>query len=888
MKKLLSRTVSLLLCLSMVLGFLPKMDVYAAPETEQYRDMVLEHYSESFANSNYYQGLTNEKGYLYKQWADEVQGKNALYKVSMWCSRMLLDKKLNKEAYTDYLCKLLTMMEVGFANSTAAQASYTAKLSALDYAEGVINIACEDLLLGRYKALKIACTQVGASAKLLDGVITDAEKLGVVAASATIYEQKIAVLEIIRDNTDNLALKKAAEDMIVASDWQMLYMLERYTDDFEIQMATLGCDLLDTNVFTKILSVVTGTDAKENFWYWVESVSDGPIKDAAKTLAKYSSHFSLGFTIGVTIMKAIYGEQAEYYREMIAMDEISDVLIKELAALKQRADSTGDPDVRYEHIQSYEAVAKMLLYTHLRGEFCNVQSRTGEKAEGADSYYSKVVTMLHGYEEALAAIFAPEDVFVVSDSFQLHDGFIQPVDRKTEVPEGYIGIYTYADLQRIIDNQPTGYANYLNEYNTASYILMSDITLPDGYIPPQIFGGVLDGNGYCIRNLQNSLLGKLSDAEIRNLGLEINLVKDYEDTELTFGALARYTHFSNKEGCVIDNCYVTGYINVQIRGGDVGGLVGHGGEMEITNCYNEADIVVRSRQGCNVGGVAGSHGVLTNCFNTGSVDAFATAENTIHAWGIEVCAGGLGGYCSAVRYCYNGGDISSGAAYICRVTAGGILGWGNFSCDVQNCYNTGDILSYNDYPAEKLDKILEDEESYVDFASSGFYAGGIVGWANPGAGADWIENCWNSGSVQSRHASGGIIGQGGGVTISNCCNIGKISGEKYVGGLIGTLAVENEVRHCYNAGEVYGGTYNGALAGNLENAAEAFENCYYLAGGLSATPVGAAYTEVKALTAAEMTRAESFEGFDFVNVWDFKEGLSVSTPLLRFRAAEEE
>lgn len=59
----------------------------------------------------------------------------------------------------------------------------------------------------------------------------------------------------------------------------------------------------------------------------------------------------------------------------------------------------------------------------------------------------------------------PDIISVVHSDIQLHDGFIEPVNRITNVPDGYIGISNASDFARIGLNPD------------ANYILMADIDM---------------------------------------------------------------------------------------------------------------------------------------------------------------------------------------------------------------------------------------------------------------------------------------------------------------------------------------------------------------------------------------------------------------------------
>ena len=99
----------------------------------------------------------------------------------------------------------------------------------------------------------------------------------------------------------------------------------------------------------------------------------------------------------------------------------------------------------------------------------------------------------------------------------------------TEVPEGYIGIYTKEDLEKINDNM------------AGNYILMNDIEIPGGGVDlnnsnviisnfntigvftSTAFSGILDGNGYMVSNLYIDSNGGLFydvTGTIRNLDVQ--------------------------------------------------------------------------------------------------------------------------------------------------------------------------------------------------------------------------------------------------------------------------------------------------------------------------------------------------------------------------------
>lgn len=185
------------------------------------------------------------------------------------------------------------------------------------------------------------------------------------------------------------------------------------------------------------------------------------------------------------------------------------------------------------------------------------------------------------------------------------------------VPDGYTAIYTVGDLKNI--------ANDL----TGNYILMNDIDMtgeiwtPIGDLNATVgFTGTLDGNGYVIKNLSTdidrggglfALLGSQdgsATATVKNLGLDnINI------TGGQLGGLAAVSGYAT-----ISNCYVTGTITEREDANAffAGGLIGTGAYNTIVNCY--VDATVTSVAGYAGGFIAqGQNNTITNSYTKGII-----------------------------------------------------------------------------------------------------------------------------------------------------------------------------------------------------------------------------------------------------------------------------
>ncbi len=264
----------------------------------------------------------------------------------------------------------------------------------------------------------------------------------------------------------------------------------------------------------------------------------------------------------------------------------------------------------------------------------------------------------------------------------LNAAMLTEINKKlTEVPDGWIGIYSVEDLNNI--------RNYFltDEYNASklNFILMSDIAFTDadyapggvfegGWVPISTegherriyketkagfeyydyrdgFDGTFNGNGYVIRNLKinnndkncKGLFG-YTTATIVNLGIEgceINVSSEIEDGSVIYtGAIAGKAEFI---GC----CYATDVsVNVNLNTSVfnekvkadlqtwveqqknqlifIGGLCGYVGYVD--SCYTtDGDIKVGEKGNpaadLRVGGLAGSAISCVSSYFTGSISA---------------------------------------------------------------------------------------------------------------------------------------------------------------------------------------------------------------------------------------------------------------------------
>ncbi|MDE6125151.1 MAG: hypothetical protein K2G22_08020 [Eubacterium sp.] len=407
---------------------------------------------------------------------------------------------------------------------------------------------------------------------------------------------------------------------------------------------------------------------------------------------------------------------------------------------------------------------------------------------------------------------------------------------KTEVPDGYIGIYTIDDF------------DYIRTTPSNNYILMNDLDFSGvvDWNPPDMKNGLFDGNNYTIKNYKQnvSLFNECLNTTMQNLNMEnvettsnsiicrelgvnsgdtVGLINcncsgvlkcsisdnmyygfiEYDDSkvDVNIGGLVGLMTIYTDGNLVVDACSFDGKIDVELdwkqiskfyadkkshsysfNNFNIGGLIGKSSKCTITNSKTKGNIVVNItdlRQWINIGGIVGKLPIDSNVLNCENGININSTNNDVHAGGI---VGLTAGYNNLVfRETFNSGNIELNGI---GNTAGGILGY-----------------SYN---------------SYMPF----------------------MYDCYNAGDISASNA-GGLSSSS--AIISGCYNVGTISGTE-------------------KAGEL------------TADKSEQIEYSYYLNNGVDVTGEGGKYPYVKALSEEEMKNPSSFEWLNFNNVWTFSDG----------------
>lgn len=346
--------------------------------------------------------------------------------------------------------------------------------------------------------------------------------------------------------------------------------------------------------------------------------------------------------------------------------------------------------------------------------------------------------------------------------------------------------------------------------------------------------------------------------------------------------------------CVISRN--TNIINCENKGsiycsGHCAGIVHYNSGGKIENCKNEGEIGnpdIWWPAWSSAGICVWNSGEIKNCQNSGKISAY------YEAGGIAELSGNI------IYGCVNYGECNSKNSQ-----AGGIVALiGNYgSSQILQCVNYGKISAYGQaggivgyvYSGEDT-TISECTNSgnihSMKSLSGGYGSGGIVGELEIGT----ISKSKNFGEIGSYNAAGGICGNnqsiiikcynsgkvcisstgvnGGGVagvnygTIENCYNIAKIktnsTGDINIGGIAGLT--NSGISNCYNISQVDSFGNYGGICGKNDSKQNVLNNCIFLSfEGLYA--VGKGYGEALSTSKETMKIVETYENFDFQNIW---------------------
>lgn len=418
---------------------------------------------------------------------------------------------------------------------------------------------------------------------------------------------------------------------------------------------------------------------------------------------------------------------------------------------------------------------------------------------------------------------------VVCLDFVLSNGFIEPIEQLATVPDGYIGVTTAEEFDKIRLN------------SLGKYILMNEIDLStiSEWEKISSFEGILDGNGYIVKNATDTLFKEVKNGEIKNLGVNSQLT--LSDKNYAAGIVVKM------ESSIIDNCFYSGDFSTEYDKylDTTGGISATSRNSTIGNCYNLANINVDRKKcaGGIVGAVAETN--IDNCYNSGNINS-----SYGYIGGIVGQTESKSSYSTSdpmiINNCYNAGNISINATaavlvsgfYSSSIISGIAARAIDTKLTVNNCYNRGnlEITTSEDY---KPGRGALGGETYPNLCAAGIF------------GTTYTQ--FKASSKDD-------------VTITNCYNLGNIiisANEKFeYNSTFGIAGGAPNISYCYNFGEI-SGIKTGGIASYEE-----IKYCYFLDNVANATPDGALFANVKKLTGSQMKDKSSFEGFDFDTVWE--------------------
>ncbi|MHA6251949.1 GLUG motif-containing protein [Oceanobacillus sp. CAU 1775] len=173
-------------------------------------------------------------------------------------------------------------------------------------------------------------------------------------------------------------------------------------------------------------------------------------------------------------------------------------------------------------------------------------------------------------------------------------------------------IRTPQDLHNVRNNK-SGTFELANDIDMSEW---GNWTPIGGSSSSQRFSGDFDGKGYSIKNITiqnhsyNSIFGYMSDAKIRNLGVENALS---ESSNNHTGIL--FSYWNGRDG-VVSNCYTTGTVSGVNNVGGLGGYI-YAGNVE--NCYSNANVNASIGGGLIGRMLASDSTSVKNSYSTGSV-----------------------------------------------------------------------------------------------------------------------------------------------------------------------------------------------------------------------------------------------------------------------------
>ncbi len=433
-------------------------------------------------------------------------------------------------------------------------------------------------------------------------------------------------------------------------------------------------------------------------------------------------------------------------------------------------------------------------------------------------------------------------------------------------------IGTADELKLMANNINTGIGTEAYYKMTADIDLGGAEWTPAGFVTgsspytdySHAFKGNFDGDGHTVSNYKITaantayigFFGFIYDGTVENLTLDdmaINVNSKAENTLYVGGVAGRVIANSKNARSNIINCHIKNSSISATNASKVyaGGIIGTG----IAGAYDGAHIFV---------------GFSTaECDMDIYINAKATGQFAV-AGGIVGIYGSLTGSKITAINCHASGDIyvNSLSSYYSNALAGGAFGslqsyetgQEGGAINIDSCYSEGTVVAESDFMP--------------------YTAGGFIAQFLPTANS-YISNCYSSSDASGRHLQKG--------------NSLYPNNDPVVGGFVGMLefngftnAMSKKITNCYAQGDAIDLTHTeadakdtsfvGAFAGY--STAGTFGNCYKLA-TQKVWGSDIFYDDITTLTEEDLKYHDKYEGFDFVNTWNFDADSDYPYPTLQ-------
>ncbi len=193
---------------------------------------------------------------------------------------------------------------------------------------------------------------------------------------------------------------------------------------------------------------------------------------------------------------------------------------------------------------------------------------------------------------------------------------------------------------------------------------------------------------------------------------------------------------------------------------------------------------------------------------------------------------------------------------------------GMVDVDVTGDDYVGSLVGRNQFQFSKIDSCYA-----TGNVSGGDYVGGLVGSNYEYAE---IANCYADVNVSGENSVGGLLGWGSSkAIINNSYATGQVTGENNIGGLVGLNDDSSEVHHSYATGMVEcNRRYAGGLVGysDVESYRYSYNHWDVETTGIEQGAGNGDVENITGATTEEMMQEETFEDWDFDEVWRIREG----------------